>query len=120
MTALVPRLYFLVFLSQFCIAAETPTRIEAHPGRLRQEFQGLGCGAMFYEGHITSLAARQKDDRQRELYDDMFAKVPTRYLHLMIRPSHEPANDNADPYTPAFDPANFKYCEHTIPMAQAP
>src|SRR4051794_1758219 len=79
----------------------------------------MGCGVMFYEGHVTSLAARQKDARQRELYDDMFANVPTRYLHLMIRPTHEPANDNADPYTPAFDPANFKYCEHTLAIAKA-
>jgi O-glycosyl hydrolase len=94
-------------------------RITVQPGRVRQEFQGLGCGAIFYEGHITSLAARQKDARQKELYDDMFAKVPTRYLQLMIRPSHEPRNDNADPWTPAFDEANFKYCEHTLAIAKA-
>jgi glucuronoarabinoxylan endo-1,4-beta-xylanase len=119
MTALVPRLYFLVFLAQFCIAAETPTRIEAHPGRLRQEFQGLGCGAIFYEGHITSLAARQKDDRQKELYDDLFAKVPTQFLQLMIRHDHEPQNDDADPWKQSFDPANFKYCEHTLAIAKA-
>ena len=99
--------------------AAPPVRITVHPGKLRQEFQGLGCGTMFFEGHITSLAARQKDDRQRELYDDMFAKVNTRYLHLMIRATHEPANDNADPWTSAFDPANFKYCEHTIAIAKA-
>ena len=49
----------------------------------------------------------------------MFAKVNTRYLHLMIRATHEPANDNADPWTPAFDPANFKYCEHPIAIAKA-
>jgi O-glycosyl hydrolase len=94
-------------------------RIVVQPGRVRQEFQGLGCGAIFYEGHITSLAARQKDARQKELYDDMFAKVPTRYLQLMIRPNHEPRNDNADPWTPAFDEANFKYCEHTLAIAKA-
>jgi O-glycosyl hydrolase len=49
----------------------------------------------------------------------MFAKVPTRYLQLMIRPSHEPQNDNADPWTPAFDPADFKYCEQTLAIAKA-
>jgi hypothetical protein len=49
----------------------------------------------------------------------MFAKVNTRYLHLMIRATHEPQNDNADPWTPAFDPANFKYCEHTLAVAKA-
>jgi O-glycosyl hydrolase len=96
-----------------------PIRITIQPSRLRQEFQGLGCGAIFYEAHITSLAATHKDDRQRQLYDDMFAKVPTRYLQLMIRSTHEPQNDNDDPFTPAFDPANFKDCEHTLAIARA-
>jgi O-glycosyl hydrolase len=99
--------------------AAAPVRIIVQPSRVRQEFQGMGCGAIFYEGHITSLAAGHKDDRQRELYDDMFAKVPTRYLQLMIRPTHEPQNDNADPFEPAFDPANFKDCEHTLAIAKA-
>src|SRR3954451_7713150 len=96
-----------------------PIRITVQPARLRQEFQGLGCGAIFYEGHITSLAARHKDARQRELYDDMFAKVPTRFLQLMIRHDHEPQNDNDDPWTPSFDPAKFKWCEPTIAIAKA-
>ncbi len=109
----------LALVASFSAQAAPPVRITVHPGKVRQEFQGLGCGTMFYEGHITSLAARQKNDRQRELYDDMFAKVNTRYLHLMIRATHEPANDNADPWTPAFDPANFKYCEHPIAIAKA-
>ncbi len=109
----------LTFFINLVAQAAQPVRISVQPGKVRQEFQGLGCGAMFYEGHITSLAARQKGDRQRELYDDMFAKVNTRYLHLMIRATHEPQNDNADPWTPAFDPANFKYCEHTLAIAKA-
>src|SRR4051794_20947999 len=100
-------------------AGQPPTRITVQPAKARQEFQGLGCGVQFYEGHVTSLAARKKDDRQRELYDDMFAKVPTRYLHLMIRPDHEPKNDNADPWKAEFNEADFKYCEHTIAIAKA-
>ena len=112
-------LTFVTILSTIAAHAAPPVRISVHPGKARQEFQGLGCGTMFYEGHVTSLAARKKDDRQRELYDDMFTKVNTRYLHLMIRATHEPANDNADPWTPAFDPANFKYCEHPIAIAKA-
>src|SRR3954468_18510534 len=74
------------------------TRIVVQTGRLRQTFDGLGAGAIFYEGHITSLAARQKNERQGQLYDDMFARVPTRYLQLMIRETHEPQNDNDDPW----------------------
>jgi O-glycosyl hydrolase len=100
-------------------AAEQPTRIAVNPARLAQEFQGLGAGAIFYEGHITSLAARNKNDRQEQLYDDMFKRVPTRYLQLMIRHDHEPANDNADPFTPAFDEKNFAYCQHTLAIAKA-
>jgi hypothetical protein len=38
--------------------AAPPVRITVQPSKVRQEFQGLGCGAMFYEGHITSLATR--------------------------------------------------------------
>jgi len=109
----------LVTLITSSIAAETPTRVTVNPSQLKQVYQGLGSGAIFYEGHITSLAARQKDSRQKELYDDLFAKVPTQYLQLMIRHDHEPQNDNADPWTQAFDPANFKYCEHTLAIAKA-
>ncbi|MBC8113828.1 MAG: hypothetical protein H7062_05585 [Candidatus Saccharimonas sp.] len=99
--------------------SEEPLRITVQPTKLKQNFEGLGVGAIFYEGHITSLAARNKHDRQEQLYDDMFTRVPTRYLQLMIRETHEPQNDNADPYTPAFDDKHFDYCTHTIQIAKA-
>ena len=99
--------------------AEEPLRITVQTTRPKQNFEGLGVGAIFYEGHITSLAARNKRDLQERLYDDMFARVPTRYLQLMIRETHEPQNDNADPYTPAFDDKHFEYCEHTVQIAKA-
>ena len=54
-------------------------RIIVLPGKARQEFQRLGCWMMFCEAHITSLAANNKNDRQCELYEDMFAKVNARY-----------------------------------------
>jgi O-glycosyl hydrolase len=101
------------------VRAEEPTRITIQTARTRQVFEGLGAGAIFYEGHITSLAARGKDELQQQLYDDMFARVPTRYLQLMIRETHEPQNDNDDPYTPTFEEKNFAYCEHTIQIAKA-
>lgn len=100
-------------------AAQESTRITVQTAKLRQVFDGLGAGAIFFEGHITSLAARNKNERQEQLYDDMFTRVPTRYLQLMIRETHEPENDNADPYTPAFDEKNFEYCKHTIAIAKA-
>jgi len=99
--------------------AQERTQITVQTAKLRQEFQGLGVGAILYEGHITSLAARNKNERQEQLYDDMFTKVPTRFLQLMIRETHEPKNDNDDPYTPAFEEKNFEYCKHTIAIAKA-
>ena len=77
--------------------AQEPIRITVQTAKVRQVFEGLGAGAIFYEGHITSLAARNKTERQEQLYDDMFTRVPTRYLQLMIRETHEPQNDNDDP-----------------------
>jgi O-glycosyl hydrolase len=99
--------------------AQEPTRITVQTAKHRQVFEGLGAGAIFYEGHITSLAERNKHQRQEQLYDDMFARVPTRYLQLMIRETHEPQNDNADPYTPAFAEKDFAYCRHTLQIAKA-
>ena len=100
-------------------AAAQSVRVTVHPSEVRQEFQGLGCGVQFYEGHITSFAARHKDEKQRHLYDDMFAKVPTRYLNLMIRPEHQPNDNGGDPWNPSFDPKDFAYCEHTLAIAGA-
>lgn len=101
------------------VRAQGPIQITVQTARIRQVFDGLGAGAIFYEGHITSLAQRNKNEQQEQLYDDMFTRVPTRYLQLMIREIHEPENDNADPFTPAFEEKNFKYCEHTIQIAKA-
>jgi len=99
--------------------AAEPTRITVQTAKVRQVFEGLGVGAIFYEAHITSLAERKKDDQQQQLYDEMFTSVPTRFLQLMIRETHEPQNDNNDPYTPQFDDKNFDYCRHTIEIARA-
>ena len=106
-----------------CLAAlpalAEPTTVHILPDQPRQTIQGMGGGAIFYEGHVTSLAARGKDERQQQLYDDMFAKVRTDFLHLMIRHDHEPENDNADPYLPKFKPAWFDYAKHTIAICEA-
>jgi O-glycosyl hydrolase len=101
------------------VGAQEITRITVQTTKARQVFDGLGAGVIFYEGHVTSLAARDKNERQQQLYDDMFARVPIRYLQLMIRETHEPQNDNDDPYKPAFDEKNFEYCKHTIQIAKA-
>ena len=101
------------------LRAQDRNLITVQTARTRQVFDGLGAGAIFYEGHITSLAARNKNELQEKLYDDMFTRVPQRYLQLMIREIHEPQNDNNDPYTPAFDDKNFEYCKHTVQIAKA-
>lgn len=99
--------------------AQDRIQITVQSSRLRQVFEGLGAGAIFYEGHITSLAERNKNELQEKLYDDMFTRVPQQFLQLMIREVHEPQNDNNDPYTPAFDEKNFEYCRHTVHIAKA-
>jgi O-glycosyl hydrolase len=108
-----------VLLAAVGDARAADIRITVQPNKTAQVFEGLGAGVIFFEGHVTSLAARNKDKQQEELYDDMFAKVPTRYLQLMIRETHEPKNDNDDPWTPAFDEKNFDYCKHTLQIAKA-
>jgi O-glycosyl hydrolase len=100
-------------------SAAAATQITIQPTRLRQEFQGLGCGVQFYAGHITSFAARQKDDRQQKLYDDMFAKVPARYLHIGIPADLGPPDDHPEANPAAADPASFKSCTALIEIAKA-
>src|ERR1051326_7646934 len=108
-------------MALFCRSAraEDSLRITVQTSKLRQTFEGLGAGVIFYEQHVTSLDARQKKERQKELYDDMFARVPTRFLQLMIREIHEPQNDNDDPWNPTFDEKQFEYCRHTLQIAKA-
>src|SRR5262245_6433679 len=99
--------------------AQERTLITVQTARVKQEFEGLGAGAVLYEGHITSLAARNKNERQEQLYDDMFKHVPVRYIQIMIRETHEPKNDDDDPFTPNFEEKNFEYCKHNIAIAKA-
>ena len=96
-----------------------PTVVAVYPDRVRQEFQGLGCGAIFYEAHMTSLGDSGRAAEQEQLYDVMFRDVRTDYLQLMIRHDHEPVNDNDDPYVPAFDEKHFDYCRHPLRIAAA-
>ena len=79
----------------------------------------MGCGAIFYEGHITSLAARNKDALQDRLYHDMFREVHTDFLQLMIRHDYEPQNDNGDPLNPQFKPEWFESTKSTIAICKA-
>ena len=85
-----------------CVLTAEPTAVAVDAGHVLQRFDGLGCGAIYFEGHITSFAARQKPELQEQLYDAMFKDVRTDYLHLCIRHDHEPLNDNHDPWAPAF------------------
>jgi len=101
------------------VLTASPTLVTVDTGRVLQRFDGLGCGAIFFEGHITSFAARQKPELQESLYDAMFKDVRTDYLHLCIRHDHEPQNDNHDPWAPAFREENFAYCEHLVAICEA-
>ena len=98
---------------------EARTTIHVDPSREIGRFQGMGCGAIFYEAHITSLSKRGLHDAQKALYDDMFAKVNTKFLQLMIRHDHEPVNDNADPWNPEFKDEWFSYARETLAICRA-
>ena len=113
----IARLLFSFIAAASLAKAGTLLRID--PSKPQQEFQGMGCGAIYYEGHITSLAARGKNELQEKLYDAMFKDVRTDFLQLMIRHDHEPANDNDDPFLPKFDPAWFSYAQHDIAICKA-
>lgn len=95
------------------------TQLKITPSDHHQTIQGMGCGAIFYEGHITSLASNGRAADQAALYDAMFRDVRTDFLQLMIRPDHEPENDNTNPYTPAFDPKHFASTAATIAVCKA-
>ncbi len=95
------------------------TQIQVHPEKPRQEFQGMGCGAIFYEAHMTSLGFAGKNNEQEKLNDAMFRDVNTDVLELMIRHDHEPKNDDHDPYTYNFSEGDFDYCKHTLAICEA-
>ena len=99
--------------------AAAPTLVTVDGARILQRFDGLGCGAIFYEGHITSLAERGKTEDQERLYDAMFKDVRADFLHLYIRHDHEPQNDNGDPWKAEFRADDFKYCAHTLAICAA-
>ncbi|MFM2199151.1 MAG: hypothetical protein RLZZ505_2583 [Verrucomicrobiota bacterium] len=98
---------------------EKITQIHVFPAREVGRFDGMGCGAIFYEAHITSLSKRGHHAAQRTLYDDMFAKVNTQFLQLMIRHDHEPQNDNGDNMQPAFKDEWFEYARETLAICRA-
>ncbi|HWB07582.1 MAG TPA: hypothetical protein VG796_31455 [Verrucomicrobiales bacterium] len=102
-----------------CLHAADETTLRVNAAAKRQKIEGMGCGAIFYEGHITSLAERGKQTEQGALYDAMFRDMRTDFLHLMIRHDHEPQNDNADPMKAEFKDEWFKYAEHTAAIAAA-
>ena len=106
--------HFLLFLFLMCEAGSVraeadspPTVVTVNPGERRQTFDGMGCGTIFYSGHITSFRQREKHALQEQFYDDLFTAVRTEYLHVMIRPDFEPKNDNEDPYHAEFSEDAF-------------
>ena len=113
----------LCILTTMACAATTllaePTRIAIHPKSQKQVFDGMGCGTIFYSGHITSLAKRNKHKLQQQFYDELFKDVRTEYLHLMIRPAFEPKNDNDDPYTLNFTEKAFEKNRAALEVSKA-
>lgn len=113
-------LWAAILLGSFCLlgASAEATTLVIDPERPRQRYDGMGCGAIFFEAHITSLAARGRHEEQKALYDAMFRDVRTDFLQMMIRHDHEPVNDNADPGKMEFKREHFGYLDHTIAICR--
>ncbi|TWU48195.1 glycoside hydrolase [Rubripirellula reticaptiva] len=97
----------------------TRTVITVTPSRKHQVFDGMGCGTIFYTGHITSFAKRDKHDLQERYYDEIFSDLKTQFLHVMIRPNYEPTNDNQDPYLAEFSTDAFEINEPVLEVCSA-
>ena len=82
--------------------AQTQADLKIFPDRKLQTFDGMGCGSIFYSGHLNSFARRKKYKLQSKFYDELFSDVRTDFLHVMIRPDFEESNDNDDPYSAEF------------------
>jgi O-glycosyl hydrolase len=100
-----------------CADAAEPTVVQVRSNRVRQLFQGMGCGAIYYEGHIASLGGRGTPV-QEALYNDMFTRVRTNFLELMIRPEQELKPVGDDPYFPTVTTAYSCY-EPTLRICAA-
>jgi hypothetical protein len=58
-----PLIFFLALVAAAvvpCLTAAEETVLRVNPAAKRQKVEGMGCGAIFYEGHVTSLAERGK------------------------------------------------------------
>jgi len=109
----------LLVLSVGVAQTATPqAKILVRPDQTQQTFDGMGCGSIFYSGHITSFSKRKKHKMQQQLYDDMFKEIPTDFLHVMVRPDFELANDNDDPFKIEFAENAFEKNSFALEVCQ--
>jgi len=108
----------LLFMVPLLVAGSDATLIMIDAEQKRQEFRGMGCGSIFYSGHITSFA-KKKPALQEKYYDDLFTSIKTQYLQIMIRPDFEAINDNEDPYILNFPEGNFKANASSLAICKA-
>ena len=99
--------------------AQTEASLEVHPERKLQTFDGMGCGSIFYSGHIASFSKRNKNELQNKFYDELFSDIRTNFLHVMIRPDFEATNDNDDPYLAEFADGDFKKNQDLLEVCKA-
>ncbi|MDB2687497.1 hypothetical protein N9Y42_09830, partial [Mariniblastus sp.] len=102
--------------SQAQTNTESIAQLTVRPSKTRQTFNGMGCGSIFYSGHLASF--KNKPELQTQLFDDVFTNVRTDFLHLMIRPDFEPENDNEDPYNADFKEDNFAKNKNAIKVCR--
>jgi hypothetical protein len=108
----------LTLAMSHCSADDPITMLQFLPREQLQTIDGMGCGAIFYPGHITSLATRGKAAGQEKLYDNIFTKVRANFLP-MIRHDLEPENDNVDPHDSQFKDEWFMDDKRTLAVCEA-
>jgi hypothetical protein len=94
------KLQLILALAAITAHAATPARVTVQPSKARQPYQGLGCGAMFYEGHITSLLTGKRQ-RHRVLSAERTLVVHLVNTAAMEVPLQISIGGNAAPSAPA-------------------
>jgi hypothetical protein len=74
-------------------------------------FEGLGAGVLFYDNQFEISTTG-------DIYDWCFKDVAAEFLHVLIRPDYEPANDNDDWQSLDLSKFDFKSTERPFRIAK--
>ena len=75
----------------------------------KHRFQGMGGGIMFYDNQWEL-------SRGDEMHNWCFRDIQTHYLHFLLRPDYEVANDNSNAFDLDISRFDFKSSEHLVSL----